>query len=52
MFSGKKTYVISAVALIWAIVGYALGEVDVPTLTQMVFGALAAAGIRHGIASK
>ena len=50
--SGKRTYLISASAILTAFIAYANGAIDLPTLVKTCFEAVAAATLRAGIAKK
>ena len=47
--SGYKTYIVCAVAIIYALSGFATGHLDGNAAIETVLAALAAAGLRHGI---
>ncbi len=49
--SGKKTYILAGVAIIYAVTGYFLGHTDANTTMGMVWAALTAAALRGGISS-
>ena len=49
-FNGSKTYLVCAVAVLYAITGFFSGHLDANTAIQTVLAALGAAGLRHGIA--
>ncbi len=50
--NGVKTYVVALGAILTAIGAYMNGAMDLDTCIQTVFGALAAASIRHGITTE
>ena len=50
--AGKKTYFISAGAIITAIIAYSNGALDMAGLVKAIFEAVTAATIRAGIAKK
>lgn len=52
MFSGQKTYIVGAVALITAVAGYMTGDLTLAEALQAGFTAVMAATIRHGISTK
>ena len=47
--SGKKTYLVAAVAIIGSVVAWLDGSIDMPTLAQSITAAILAATIRAGI---
>jgi len=49
MLSGYKTYIVCAVAVIYAVAGFYTGNLDLNAAIQVVLAALGAAGLRHGI---
>tara|TARA_R110000822_G_scaffold246126_4_gene374514 strand:+ start:1212 stop:1364 length:153 start_codon:yes stop_codon:yes gene_type:complete len=49
MFSGYKTYITAAVAVLTAIGAYLSGDASVAEAGQTVFTALLAVFVRHGI---
>jgi len=49
-WDGSKTYLLAILGAIVAIAGYSYGQIGVAELTEAIFLALGAAGIRHGIA--
>jgi hypothetical protein len=49
MFKGYKTYITAGVAVITAVAAYATGEADAMQTANLVFTALMAAFIRHGV---
>lgn len=49
MFKGYKTYITAAVAVITAVAAYATGDADLMQTANLVFTALMAAFIRHGV---
>ena len=46
---GKKTYAVCVVAILYAIAGIWLGDLEIVHAGEIVLAALGAAGIRHGI---
>jgi hypothetical protein len=50
--SGKKTYVCAFVLAVYAVAGYAVGELELPVAGVHLFEALAVAGLRAGIAKQ
>jgi hypothetical protein len=49
MFSGRKTYIAAALAVITAIAGYLTGEATLMETVQLAFTAAIGAFIRNGI---
>ena len=49
MFKGYKTYITAGVAVITAVAAYAAGDADIMQTANLVFTALMAAFIRHGV---
>ena len=49
MLSGKKTYLVTAVMIVYAVAGFFLGKMDANSSVQMVFEALAVAGLRNAV---
>ncbi len=49
--SGSKTYIVCAVAVVYAVSGFFYGAIDANAAVQIVLAALGAAGIRHGIST-
>jgi hypothetical protein len=49
--SGYKTYIVCAIAIIYAVAGFYTGNLDANAAFQVVLTALGAAGIRHGIST-
>lgn len=49
--SGTKTYIVCAIAIIYAIAGVYTGNLDVNAAFQVVLAALGAAGLRHAVAT-
>jgi len=47
--AGKKTYILSAITIIYAVSGLILGYIDQASAIQLILGALTAAGIRNAI---
>lgn len=52
MLSGYKTYLVCAVAVLYAVFGVLSGNLDMNAAVQIVLTALAAAGLRHGISTQ
>mgnify|MGYP001350135616 FL=1 len=50
--AGKKTYFLSASAILTAIIAYSNGALDMAGLVKAIFEAVTAATIRAGIAKK
>ena len=51
MFSGYKTYILTAVTVIGAVAAYLVGDADIGATIQLVVTALMGAFIRHGVAT-
>lgn len=49
MFKGYKTYITAGVAVITAVAAYLTGDADLMQTANLVFTALMAAFIRHGV---
>lgn len=49
MFKGYKTYITAGVAIVTAAAAYATGDADLMQTANLVFTALMAAFIRHGV---
>jgi hypothetical protein len=49
---GKRTYIICGITIVYAITGFCINQLDGVTASNMILGALAAAGIRSGINSQ
>ena len=47
---GRKTYLLSLAALLYAVSGWYIGQIDQATALNMVWAALTAAALRAGIA--
>ena len=50
MLKGYKTYLVAAVAVISAVVGYLIGDLTVPAAAQAILTAVLGATLRHGMA--
>lgn len=50
--SGYKTYLTAAAAVLTALAGFAIGEIDLVGLVTAVFGALGLASLRAGITTE
>ena len=50
-FHGKKTYIISSVTILWALIGAFAGWLEWDVAGQMITTALMASGIRHGVSN-
>ncbi len=48
-FKGKRTYLLAIAAIIYSIAGYVTGHIDGQTAVDMIWTALATAGIRSGV---
>ena len=49
MLKGKKTYIIAAATIIYAVTGYFLGYVDTAMAMQLIFSGLGIAGLRNAL---
>lgn len=49
MVDGYKTYIVAVAAIVYSIAGWIIGQIDGGTAGELIFGALAAAGLRHGM---
>ena len=49
MFSGYKTYITAAVAIVGAVAAWAVGDVGIADTVQLVVTAILAATVRNGI---
>jgi len=49
MLKGKLTYSVAVVAIIWAIVGLVIGQLDGATAGNVILASLAAFGVRRAI---
>ena len=47
--NGYKTYIVAAVAVIYAVSGFFTGHLDANTAIETVLTALGAASLRHGM---
>ena len=47
---GKKSYLVCLIAVVYSISGFFYGALDIHAAFQIILGALAVAGLRHGIA--
>lgn len=50
--SGNKTYIVCALAVIYAVSGFFTGHLDANVAIETVLAALGTAGLRHGIANQ
>jgi hypothetical protein len=50
MLKGKKTYLVAAVAVIAAVVGYLTGDLTVAAAAQAILTAVLGATLRNGMA--
>jgi len=50
MLKGYKTYLVAAVAVISAVVGYLTGDLTVAAAAQAILTAVLGATLRHGMA--
>lgn len=46
---GKKTYIISILAVVYAVSGYILGYIELQNAIQLIIGSLGISALRHGI---
>ncbi len=46
---GKKTYLLAALGVAWALTGYALGNLDAETASRLLWESLTAAALRNGL---
>ena len=51
-FAGKKTYLLSAVGVVWAVEGWGLGQLDEQSAMGDDWGALTEAALRAGVAKR
>ena len=49
LLKGKLTYLVAAVTVLWAIVGFFLGTLDGQTVATLVLAGLGTFGIRRAI---
>lgn len=49
MFSGKKTYIVCLLAVLWAVIGGFTDKISWIDASQMIEVALIGAGLRHGM---
>jgi len=49
-FKGKKTYLVAAGMIVYAVLGMQLGQLDQDTTVQLILQALGFTGLRLGIA--
>ncbi len=49
LIKGKKTYIVCVVAILYAIAGVWLGDLELAHAGEVVLTALGAAGLRHGM---
>ena len=47
--NGKKSYLVAAVAILYAISGFFFGALDANAAVQIVIAALGLSSVRHGI---
>lgn len=52
VLSGKKTYILGAIAVIWGVYGWAVGYIDALQAQEVIWGGLTAIALRLGIAKK
>lgn len=51
MLKGYKTYITAAIAVLTAVGAYLVGDATLPQTAQLVFSAVLAATLRHGMTS-
>ena len=49
MINGKKVYILAALMVAYAWIGYGLGYQDMDSAMKLAMEALAMAGLRHGV---
>lgn len=49
MLSGKKTYIVAAATVLYAVIGYFLGYVDAGAAIQLLSTGLGMAGLRNAL---
>lgn len=49
---GKKTYVVAAASVIYAVAGYYTGHVNAEEMVRLIQAAVMGACIRHGVSAK
>jgi len=50
--NGRKTYLIATAMIVYAILGYSLGEINEQQASLTVFNALGFVGLRHSVEKK
>jgi len=50
MLNGKKSYISGALLILFAVIGWVLGEFDAVAAAPYLFQGLGIIGIRHGVA--
>ena len=51
LLKGKKTYIICALTIVWAVVGTLLHQIPADEAINLALAALGGAAMRHGIES-
>lgn len=49
LISGKKTYIVAVLTIIYAVTAYFTGNMDLNTATQMVLGGAGLGALRAGV---
>ena len=49
LFSGKKGYILGIVAVVWAVVGYAIGYIDAKLAQEVAWAGLTTIALRAGM---
>lgn len=49
MLSGYKTYIVSAIMILYALSGFYIGQLEADVAMQFIFNALGIAALRSGI---
>lgn len=52
MLSGKKTYILGVCGILYGVTGFVTGHLDSTTAIGLVFGSLAAMGVRNGVTTE
>ncbi len=50
--NGRKTYFVAGAMIVYAILGYSLGEINEQQASLIVFNALGFVGLRHSVEKK
>ncbi len=51
ILQGKLTYIVAGVTVVWAIIGFFLGQLDAQTAGTMVLAGLGTFGVRRAISN-